>query len=238
MNNVQDLIQEIVSCPWKAVGAIAVILFVKSMIDFISKPKNYPPFYYEYPYIPWFGSLVQFATGPREFLQRGALANSDRQVFTVQLFGKNMTFLTGSDGHQFFFRARESEFDIREAYKMTVTTFGPGVCYDCPQSKMAQQFAFMKNGLSDAHFIRYINLIQDEVATYFDKEWGDEGEADLLQTLSDLFTLTSSRCLLGEEIRAKWQGSGMAEHYSKFRSCVYVIAYRCESVLAPSRMAL
>ncbi|KAL3940274.1 MAG: hypothetical protein SGBAC_005168 [Bacillariaceae sp.] len=124
-----------------------------------------------------------------------------------------MTFLTGSEGHQHFFRAREHVFDIREAYAMTIITFGPGVCYDCPQSKMAQQFAFFKDGLSDARFIEYMELVQDEVATFFEQEWGNEGEADLLQSLSDLYTLTSSRCLLGEEIKTRWKSSGMAEHY-------------------------
>ena len=84
---------------------------------------------------------------------------------------------------------------------MTVTTFGPGVCYDVPQSRMAEQFAFLKNGLSDTAFVKYMDLVQDEVATYFTKTWGDEGQADLLNSLSNVFTLTSSRCLLGQEIR-------------------------------------
>jgi sterol 14-demethylase len=85
---------------------------------------------------------------------------------------------------------------------MTVITFVPGVCYDCQQAKRAQQFAFFKDGLSDESFLRYTELVQqDEVATFFEQEWGDEGEADLLTALSDLLTLTSSRCLLGGEIR-------------------------------------
>ena len=99
---------------------------------------------------------------------------------------------------------------------MTVITFGPGVCYDCPQSKMAQQFAFFKNGLSDEKFVQYMISIQDEVDNFFTNEWGDEGEADLLHSLSELFTLTSSRCLLGDQVREKWKGSGMAKHYCKF----------------------
>ena len=80
---------------------------------------------------------------------------------------------------------------------------------------MAQQFAFFKDGLSDKSFVKYMELVQDEVAVFFEQEWGDEGEADLLQNLSDLFNLTSSRCLLGDEIRGLWKDSGMAEHYCK-----------------------
>jgi len=197
--------------PWMIASALVVAYLVHS---YLLRPKDLPPFYAEYPYIPWLGSLVQFATGPREFLQRAAAAKGD--VFTIRLFGKSMTFLTGTDGHAHFFKARERVFDIREAYAMTVITFGPGVCYDCPQSKMAQQFAFFKDGLSDECFVEYMKLVQEEVATFFEQEWGDEGEADLLQSLSDLFTLTSSRCLLGDEIRERWKASGMAEHYREY----------------------
>ena len=207
-----ELLQEVLSDPWKIAGAVAAAYIISSLLSFVSRlSQNLPPFYSEYPYIPWLGSLVQFATGPREFLQRAALAKGD--VFTIRLFGKSMTFLTGSEGHAHFFKQREHVFDIREAYAMTVITFGPGVCYDCPQSKMAQQFAFFKDGLSDDCFVEYMKLVQEEVATFFEQEWGDEGEADLLQSLSDLFTLTSSRCLLGDEIRTRWKASGMAEHY-------------------------
>ena len=95
-----------------------------------------PPFYCEFPYIPWLGSLVQFATQPREFLERAA--SKCGNVFTIHLFGKKMTFLMGTDGHGHFFRTKEHVFDIREAYAMTVTTFGPKVCYDVPQSRMAE----------------------------------------------------------------------------------------------------
>ena len=195
-----------------------VLMSISSLFLFRRRTDHHhlPPFYSEPGYIPWLGSLVQFATGPRKFLQRAALAKGD--VFTIQLFGKRMTFLTGSEGHAHFFKQREHVFDIREAYAMTVITFGPGVCYDCPQSKMAQQFAFFKDGLSDESFVKYMELVQDEVATFFEQEWGEEGEADLLQSLSDLYTLTSSRCLLGDEIRNLWKDSGMAEHYCKFSS--------------------
>ena len=104
---------------------------------------------------------------------------------------------------------------------LNFTTFGPGVCYDVPQSRMAEQFAFFKDGLSDLAFVRYMELVQEEVERYFTKEWGDgTGEADLLQSLSNVFTLTSSRCLLGEEIRKRWDESGMAEHY-----CTYCIVF-------------
>ena len=203
----------IVTSSWVNLAVtFALAVCLKSALQFyVLRPTNHPPFYYEFPYIPWLGSLVQFATQPRDFLQRARLHCGP--VFTIQLFGKHMTFLMGREGHAHFFRASEQVFDIREAYAMTVTTFGPGVCYDVPQKRMAEQFAFFKNALSDQAFVKYMDLVQEEVERYFSKEWGDAGEADLLNTLSNLFTLTSSRCLLGEEIRKRWDEEGMAEHY-------------------------
>ena len=201
---------------WKLlVGGLMVAYALQTLIGMITAPANRPPFYFELPYIPWLGSLVQFAVNPRHLIERAteAMKKQGKQCFTVHLFGTPMTFLTGSEGHAHFFKAREHVFDIREAYAMTVITFGPGVCYDCPQKKMAEQFAFFKDGLGDSSFVKYMELVQEETVAYFEKHWGDSGEADLLQTLSDLFTLTSSRCLLGDEIRAEWDESGMAENY-------------------------
>jgi hypothetical protein len=124
--------------------AWAVAFALHSLVGYITAPPNLPPFYFEVPYIPWLGSLVQFAVNPRALIERATVANKATNCFTVHLFGTPMTFLTGSEGHAHFFKAREHVFDIREAYAMTVITFGPGVCYDCPQKKMAEQFAFFK----------------------------------------------------------------------------------------------
>ena len=43
-------------------------------------------------------------------------------------------------------------------------------------------------------------MMVKEAEDYFAK-WGDEGEVDLLDALSELIVLTASRCLLGREIR-------------------------------------
>ena len=116
---IEDLLQ-VLSSPWQLAAAMAVAYTVKSILEYLTRRKDLPPFYLEAGYIPWLGSLAQFATGPREFLQRAALAMGD--VFTIQLFGKKMTFLIGTEGHEHFFKQREHVFDIREAYAMTKIT--------------------------------------------------------------------------------------------------------------------
>jgi hypothetical protein len=111
-STMETLMKEILSHPWRIVAALVLACALNSLISWLTRPKSLPPFYAEHPYIPWLGSLVQFATGPREFLQRAAMAKGD--CFTIQLFGKQMTFLMGTDGHAKFFKAPEKTFDIRE----------------------------------------------------------------------------------------------------------------------------
>ena len=55
-----------------------------------------------------------------------AVAMAARGCQTVNLFGTSMTFLMSSEGHADFFASKkEHVYDIREAYKCTVVTFGP-----------------------------------------------------------------------------------------------------------------
>lgn len=236
MSSIIEVLQE--QDAWKLVLlALAAAYGLQSLVAMLTKPPNHPPFYYELPYIPWLGSLVQFAVNPRDLIERATafVRKQGKQCFTVHLFGTDMTFLTGSEGHAHFFKQREHVFDIREAYAMTVITFGEGVCYDVDQRKMAEQFAFFKDGLSDSCFVKYMEIVQEEAVRYFEKYWGDSGEADLLQTLSDLFTLTSSRCLLGDEIRERWSESGMAESYLALDHSFVPILFFFPSIPNPNR---
>lgn len=154
--------------------SVVALLILNAVKERMFRPSNLPPVYTEFPYVPWIGSIWQFATGPREFLQRAHAKCGD--IFTINLFGWPMTFLMSSEGHAQFFSAKEEVYDIREAYKCTVVTFGPDVCYDCPVKKMGEQLGFFKTGLTQDKFINYVPVIQDEVAAYFDEQWGDAGE--------------------------------------------------------------
>lgn len=65
--------------------------------------------------------------------------------------------------------AKEETYDIREAYKCTVVTFGEGVVYDCPIKKMGEQLGFFKYGLTNDKFISYVPQIQEEVSVHRDQ---------------------------------------------------------------------
>lgn len=128
------------------------------------------------------------------------------EVFDIHLFGQRMTFLLSLEGHDFFFQQPEEDFDAAAAYKFTVTTFGPGVCYDAPPKLMYQQFGFFKTGLEPKKFLKYAHIIQDEMEMFF-APWGQEGEQCVFTALNELFTLTSAHCLLGPEVRNLWHAS-------------------------------
>lgn len=170
-----------------------------SFFFFYDKPK----LYYEFPFLPWIGSIIQFASEPRDFLIRAAKKSGE--IFDVQLFGQKMTFLMSSEGHEFFFQQPEADFDASAAYKFTVTTFGPGVVYDAAPKIMYQQFGFFRFGLDAKKYVTYASQIQDETVDYIGAKWGSEGTRCIFSTLNELFTLTSARCLLGPEIRALWK---------------------------------
>lgn len=190
---------------WAMLAGVAIVLYLLLQIkEWLFAPANLPPMYSEFPTLPFLGSIYQYATGPREFLQRGQKKMGD--IFTIKLFGARMTYLMGTEGHQEFFAAKEHVYDIREAYKCTIVTFGPGVCYDCPIKKMGEQLGFFKTGLTADKYFSYVGIIQQEVEQYFDENWGDGGEKCLFNALSEVFTLTSARCLLGPEVRALWSG--------------------------------
>ena len=181
---------------------LAVVLYVVFVL--LKKKEIRPPlFYSEFPYIPWLGSLVQFASEPRDFLVRAR--KNCGEVFDIQLFGQKMTFLMSTDGHEFFFQQPEETFNASLAYKFTVATFGPGVVYDATPKVMYQQFGFFRYGLDAKKYVSYTNLIQEEIVSYFDKNWGQEGTNCVFETLNELFTFTSARCLLGPEIRKHWK---------------------------------
>jgi len=213
-------------------GGLAVLALLNWIKDILTRPKNLPPLYYEFPYIPWLGSIYQYATAPREFLMRGHAACGD--CFSVNLLGATMTFMMSSDGHNEFFKAKEEVYDIREAYKCTVVTFGPDVCYDCPVKKMGEQLGFFKTGLTTDKFYSYVDVIQDEVEAYFDEHWGDAGEGCLFEALSEVFTLTSARCLLGPEIREKWSGD-MSQKYLDLDHSFIPITFFFPSMPNPMR---
>eukprot|EP00401_Gymnodinium_catenatum_P076988 CAMPEP_0117456876 /NCGR_PEP_ID=MMETSP0784-20121206/78_1 /TAXON_ID=39447 /ORGANISM="" /LENGTH=338 /DNA_ID=CAMNT_0005250251 /DNA_START=264 /DNA_END=1280 /DNA_ORIENTATION=- len=80
--------------------------------------------------------------------------------------------------------------------------FGNGVVYDAEPKKRVQQMQHMAQSLRSGRLKAYVPRIEMETRQYL-KNWGDSGTVDLLEALSELTILTSSRCLHGDEIRER-----------------------------------
>ena len=118
----------------------------------------------------------------------------------VPVFHQRITFLIGPKVSEHFFKARDTEMSQKEVYEFNVPTFGKGVVFDVDHMTRAEQFRFFANSLKSDRLRQYVGMMVKEAEDYFAK-WGDEGEVDLLDALSELIVLTASRCLLGREIR-------------------------------------
>lgn len=178
---------------WRITGS-----FFLSKLGLLREAKELelPPTYHEGP--PFIGNLIAFAKGPLNVVQRGYRCCGD--IFTFKVLHKNITFLIGPKAHEIFFQGTDEELDQNEVYAFSVPIFGKGVVYDAPLDKRLQQLRIMSAALRPARMYSYVDQMVYE-AVHFFRKWGEQGEVDILESLSDLIILTASRCLMGREVR-------------------------------------
>jgi len=148
--------------------------------------------------LPVIGNYVAFATQPVQFMKD--CFKKYGSVFTVQMLHKNMTFLIGPEAGAPFFRLNDDFMGQSEVYGFMTPVFGKGVVYDAEPRKRIQQMQSMASALKGKSLRSYIPKIEKETIDYI-KGWGDSGEVDLLEILSQLTILSSSRCLHGDDVR-------------------------------------
>jgi hypothetical protein len=83
-------------------------------------------------WIPWLGSLLDFGKDPLALFKNAydkVIAQTSRiilinlmchqygEVFSIELFGTEMTFLCSSEGHEHFFMTPEDDYNAAAAYK-------------------------------------------------------------------------------------------------------------------------
>jgi sterol 14-demethylase len=96
------------------------------------------------------------------------------------MVGKTFTYLVGSEASALLFNSKNSDLNAEDVYQKLVTpVFGEGVAYDVPHHIFLEQKKMLKSGLSQAHFRRYVPLIEKETLEYFER-WGDSGEIGVL----------------------------------------------------------
>lgn len=148
--------------------------------------------------LPLIGNFLAFAKNPVAFIQ--TCLDKFGTVYTVQMFHKNMTFLLGPQAAEPFYQLPDDKMSQSEVYSFMTPIFGKGVVYDAEPKKRAQQMKSMAQALTSKRLKDYISRIEMETLDYV-KKWGQSGEIDILQALSELTILTSSRCLHGDDVR-------------------------------------
>ena len=194
MNSITDTVPTIALMT--IVAVILVVIAADVMSRTVFKSRKTPPLIDAR--IPIIGGLLEFLKGPMGLMARAFPKFGE--VFTVPVFHERITFLIGPKVSEFFFKAKDSEMSQKEVYEFNVPTFGKGVVFDVDHQTRAEQFRFFADSLKSERLRTYVGMMVKEAYMFFEK-WGDEGEVDLLNELSELIVLTASRCLLGREIR-------------------------------------
>ncbi|XP_020640832.3 lanosterol 14-alpha demethylase isoform X1 [Pogona vitticeps] len=163
-----------------------------------SSGQKYPP--YISSNIPFLGHAVAFGKNPIGFLE--SAYEKYGPVFSFTMVGKTFTYLLGSDAAALLFNSKNEDLNAEDAYsRLTTPVFGKGVAYDVPNPLFLEQKKMLKTGLNINQFRKHVPVIEKETLEYF-KTWGESGERNLFEALSELIILTASHCLHGKEIRS------------------------------------
>lgn len=153
--------------------------------------------------VPFVGSGISFATGPPLKFATECYRQYG-EVFTMEMFGKRITFLAGSEAHSPFFKQKDEIVNQDNPYRFCVPIFGEGVVYDAPAHIRIQQMRFVSQSLRGDALASYVPKIVKECEDYFKEKWNQpEGVVDIKDCLAELIILTASRCLMGDEVRER-----------------------------------
>ncbi|XP_061616963.1 lanosterol 14-alpha demethylase isoform X1 [Phyllopteryx taeniolatus] len=149
--------------------------------------------------VPFLGHAVAFGKSPIDFLENAY--EKYGPVFSFTMVGKTFTYLLGSDAATLLFNSKNEDLNAEDVYsRLTTPVFGKGVAYDVPNPIFLEQKKMLKTGLNMARFKEHVKIIEAETIEYFQR-WGDSGQRNLFEALSELIILTASNCLHGKEIR-------------------------------------
>lgn len=180
------------------VWILAAVLAAFGALVFLSqrRPKNSPPLANFG--LPVIGNALGFASGPVAFIWKSYHAHGP--VFTIPMLHKRLTFLLGPEASTPFYKATDDQMSQPEVYGFMTAVFGKNVVYDAEPTKRKQQMQHTSSGLKSNKLRTYVPKIERETHEYL-KRWGDSGEVNLLDALSELTILTASRCLHGDDVR-------------------------------------
>ena len=191
------VVQSYLESEYVVYAAAAVVVFFALVTLFTKRrPKNAPP--NASIGLPIVGNYIEFAKNPVDFIAR--CLDKFGPIYTVPMLHKNLTFLLGPEVSAPFFRLNDDFMSQPEVYGFMTPVFGKGVVYDAEPKKRTQQYQSMAFGLRSQRLKAYVPKIEKEMMVYL-KQWGDSGTVNILDALSELTILTSSRCLHGDDVR-------------------------------------
>ena len=145
---------------------------------------------------PFLGHLLELRRNPLAFMKR--LRNECGEIGEFHLAGHRIVLLTGEQAQETFFRAPDEQLDQAAAYPFMKPIFGEGVVFDATPEQRKQ--AMRNQSLRDKLMRGHAEKIAAEVER-MTKDWGEQGEVDLLAFFSELTLYTSTTCLIGPEFR-------------------------------------
>lgn len=177
-------------------ASVVLGLLIIRLIFGKSRPKNAPPT--AKIGIPLIGNYIEFAKNPVGFI--ATCLDKFGPIYTVPMLHKNLTFLLGPEVSAPFFKLTDEYMSQPEVYGFMTPVFGKGVVYDAEPKKRTQQYQSMAQGLRTQRLKAYVPKIEMETLDYL-KSWGESGTVNILDALSELTIMTSSRCLHGDDVR-------------------------------------
>jgi len=123
------------------------------------------------------------------------------------MLGRKTTVYLGIDGNDFILNGKIQDLNAADIYGPLCTpVFGPGVVYDCPNTRFMEQKRFMKAGFSTAALESHVRLIEKEVLDYIKSTpslKGTSGTLDVPPAMAQITIFTAGRTLQGAEVRRK-----------------------------------
>lgn len=163
------------------------------------RTRNMPPLFTMG--FPIFGPIIQFLKDPLELMTLGYKKKGS--CFRVNFLAKDMIFLVGREGQQFFF-TMDKYLDQAKMYAFTIPIFGPKVLYDTDYSTRMCQLRFIRERLTNDCLSSYVGTLEAEIKQFFREEWqGNQGQVDIRASMIECLSRTSIRCLMGNELRSK-----------------------------------
>ncbi|MGH8508033.1 MAG: cytochrome P450, partial [Gammaproteobacteria bacterium] len=183
--------------------------------------------------LPLLGQALAFQRDPLSLLERARQTHGE--VFQFRLGARDVALFAGPEAHDAYFRAPDDQLSAREVYQFTVPIFGKGVAYDVAPERMAEQLGFLAPLMRGGPMHGYARLMEAEINEYTGR-WGEEGEIDLPVFTNELTVNIASRCLLGEEVRARLD-TGFARLYHDLQRGINTLGFFFPRLPIPGHLA-